>query len=105
MQGLFSAVWGGTAIIGPAIGGIITTTVGWPWVFWINLPIGIVATILVRAGLPRELRAAFRTGSTGSGAFLLTGGVALLLFTLSEGGDSFGYASPEFVAMLARRRC
>src|SRR5438874_12594780 len=34
VQGLFSAVWGGTAIIGPAVGGIITTTVGWPWVFW-----------------------------------------------------------------------
>ena len=46
VQGLFSAVWGGTAIIGPAVGGIITTTVGWPWVFWINLPIGIFATIL-----------------------------------------------------------
>ncbi|HEX5147532.1 MAG TPA: MFS transporter, partial [Candidatus Limnocylindrales bacterium] len=38
MQGLFSGVWGVSAIVGPALGGVITTTVGWPWVFEINLP-------------------------------------------------------------------
>ncbi len=57
VQGLFSAVWGGTAIIGPAVGGIITTTVGWPWVFWINLPIGDVRDDPLRPRLQREVRA------------------------------------------------
>jgi EmrB/QacA subfamily drug resistance transporter len=99
MQGLFSAVWGGTAIIGPAVGGIITTTVGWPWVFWINLPIGIVAAVLfVRIFKERFERVPHRIDWWGAG--LLTGGVALLLFTLSEGSDLFGYTSPAFVMLL-----
>jgi EmrB/QacA subfamily drug resistance transporter len=99
VQGLFSAVWGGTAIIGPAVGGIITTTVGWPWVFWINLPIGIIATFLfVRVFKERFERVRHRIDWWG--AILLTGGVALLLFTLSEGSDLFGYTSPAFVALL-----
>src|SRR4051812_40159 len=42
MQGLFSGVWGVSAIVGPALGGIITTTVGWPWVFAINIPVGLL---------------------------------------------------------------
>ncbi len=99
IQGLFSAVWGGTAIIGPAIGGVITTTVGWPWVFWINLPIGIVATVMfVRVFRERFERVPHRIDWWG--AFLLTAGIALLLFTLSEGSDLFGYTSPAFVGLL-----
>jgi EmrB/QacA subfamily drug resistance transporter len=99
IQGLFSAVWGGTAIIGPAVGGIITTTVGWPWVFWINLPIGVFATVL----FTRVFRESFekvRHRIDWVGAAMLTGGIALLLFTLSEGSTLFGYASPEFVGLV-----
>jgi EmrB/QacA subfamily drug resistance transporter len=99
IQGLFSAVWGGTAIVGPAVGGIITTTVGWPWVFWINLPIGIVATILfMRVFKERFERVPHRLDIVG--AVLLTGGLGLLLFTLSEGSDLFGYTSVAFAGLL-----
>lgn len=99
VQGLFAAVWGGTAIVGPAIGGIITTTVGWPWVFWINLPIGIIAILMfVRVFKEKFERVPHRIDRWG--AILLTGGLGLLLFTLSEGSDLFGYASPAFVALL-----
>jgi EmrB/QacA subfamily drug resistance transporter len=99
VQGLFSAVWGGTAIIGPAIGGIITTTVGWPWVFWINLPIGIIATILF-IRVYRETFERVKHRIDWLGAFLLTAGVAMLLFALSEGSDLFGYVSFAFVALV-----
>ncbi len=99
VQGLFSAVWGGTAIIGPAVGGIITTTVGWPWVFWINLPIGIFATILfIRVFKENFERLPHKLDWWGAG--LLTGGVALLLFTLAEGSDLFGYTSPAFIGLM-----
>jgi EmrB/QacA subfamily drug resistance transporter len=99
VQGLFSAVWGGTAIIGPAVGGIITTTVGWPWVFWINLPIGIFATILFVRVFKEKFQRVPHTIDW-LGMVLLTGGVALLLFTLSEGSDLFGYTSPVFAALI-----
>ena len=45
--GIFSGVTGFALIIGPAIGGFITESFGWRWIFWINLPIGLIATALV----------------------------------------------------------
>jgi len=99
VQGLFAAVWGGTAIIGPAVGGVITTTAGWPWVFWINLPIGVVATVLfVRVFKERFERVPHRIDWWG--AILLTSGVTLLLFTLAQGSALFGYTSPIFLGLL-----
>jgi EmrB/QacA subfamily drug resistance transporter len=46
-QGLFGAVFGVSFLIGPAIGGLLTDTVGWPWVFFVNLPVGafVMATV------------------------------------------------------------
>jgi EmrB/QacA subfamily drug resistance transporter len=51
-QGLFGAVFGISVLIGPAIGGLLTDTVGWQWVFYINLPVGAVAALLVWRYLP-----------------------------------------------------
>src|SRR6187431_387543 len=51
-QGLFGAVFGLSILIGPAIGGIITDTVGWHWVFFVNLPIGAVVFYVVWRNLP-----------------------------------------------------
>ena len=100
IQGLFSAVWGTSAVIGPALGGVITTTVGWPWVFFINLPVGILAAIVViRTFHEKFERRSHRIDWPGM--VTLTGGVAVLLFALSEGGDELGYGSPAFVGLLA----
>src|SRR5258705_2588574 len=49
--GIFSGVTGFALIIGPAIGGFITESFGWRWIFWINLPIGLIAIVLARARL------------------------------------------------------
>jgi EmrB/QacA subfamily drug resistance transporter len=51
-QGLFGAVFGLSALIGPALGGLITDTIGWGWVFFVNLPIGVVALAIVWRLLP-----------------------------------------------------
>src|SRR5512135_2212095 len=51
-QGLFGAVFGIAFIIGPALGGVITDSVGWHWIFYVNVPIGIVALYLVARLLP-----------------------------------------------------
>lgn len=52
-QGLFGAVFGLSVLIGPAVGGLLTDTVGWQWVFFVNLPVGAVASFLVWRYLPR----------------------------------------------------
>lgn len=100
MQGYFSGVWGVSAIIGPAIGGVITQTVGWPWVFEVNLPVGLVAALIIgRCFHERFERQPHRLDW--AGAVLLTAGVALLLFTFAEAGDVFGWLSLPFLAVLA----
>src|SRR6202140_561944 len=49
--GIFSGVTGCALIIGPAIGGLITENLGWRWIFWINLPIGLIAIGLIATPL------------------------------------------------------
>ena len=51
-QGFFGAIFGVSFLIGPAIGGIITDTIGWHWVFFVNLPIGIVVLYIIWRTLP-----------------------------------------------------
>lgn len=100
MQGWFSAVWGVSAIIGPALGGLITSTVGWPWVFLINLPVGIAAGLIIWFTLHERFERR-QQRIDWSGAVLLTTGIILLLVAVSEGGDLFGWVSPGMGAMLA----
>jgi EmrB/QacA subfamily drug resistance transporter len=100
MQGWFSGVWGISAIIGPAVGGLITSTVGWRWVFEINIPVGILAGAIIGFGLHERFeRRSHRIDWLG--AVLLTTSVVLLLFAVSEAGESFGWLSPVTVGLLA----
>ncbi|HEY4753986.1 MAG TPA: DHA2 family efflux MFS transporter permease subunit, partial [Candidatus Limnocylindrales bacterium] len=99
MQGFFSATWGIAAIVGPALGGLITSTVGWPWVFEINIPVGLLAAAIIGFGLHERFeRRPHRVDW--SGAALLSGAIVLLLLAVSEGGSLFGWVSLPFAAML-----
>jgi EmrB/QacA subfamily drug resistance transporter len=100
MQGWFSAVWGVSAILGPAVGGTITATIGWPWVFMLNLPVGLVAGAIIWLALHERVERRPQRIDW-AGAALLTVGVVLLLVAVSEGGDLFGWTSPLLLAMLA----
>jgi EmrB/QacA subfamily drug resistance transporter len=100
MQGLFSGVWGVSAIIGPVLGGVITTTVGWPWVFEINLPVGLLAGGIIWFAFHERFER-HPQPIDWLGAALLSGSIVLLLFAVSGGGELFGWTSPLVVAMLA----
>ena len=97
VQGLFGAVWGISAVIGPAAGGLITDYISWRWVFYVNLPFGLVAAALLAATLTER---SVRPGRSGRrvdylGIALLTGGlVAVLLALLGGGGGAPSLSAP-----------
>ncbi|NEE53955.1 MFS transporter, partial [Streptomyces sp. SID8455] len=55
-QGLFGAVFGATSVLGPLLGGFFTQHLSWRWVFYINLPIGVVALLVIAAVLHIPVR-------------------------------------------------
>lgn len=91
LQGFFSSVWAVAALVGPVLGALLVSTIGWRWIFGINLPIGIVATSLLLAY--RERRPATTDRRIDPiGAAALTAGVAVLLWGLGAGSAT---ASPN----------
>ena len=86
IQGLFGAVWGISAVLGPAVGGLITDYVSWRWVFYVNLPFGLVAAALLAATLTETFERRPRRADY-LGTSLLTCGLVAVLFSLLGGED------------------
>jgi EmrB/QacA subfamily drug resistance transporter len=83
VQGYLSSVWGISSIAGPLAGGVIVHSVGWPWIFWINVPIGLAAIALVATYLHEGLQPE-RRSTDYPGAVLLFGGVGALMLALTQ---------------------
>jgi EmrB/QacA subfamily drug resistance transporter len=83
MQAVFSSLWGVSSIAGPLIGGIITDAVSWRWVFFVNLPIGLVAALVVHRTLPTD-RPAQDVSLNWQGGLLLFLATTLVLVAFSE---------------------
>ena len=96
--GYVSGIWGISAIIGPLLGSFFTGTLGWPFVFWVNLPIGLLAAALVARFLHEPAAARLRTPIDAGGAALLALGIGAVMATLVQ-GESFSRA--VLVALLA----
>ncbi len=120
VQGYLSSVWGIAAVTGPAIGGIIVQNISWAWVFFINIPIGLVCILIVNTYFheltvnPSESIDSKET-SPGKdyiitrtrrikidyiGSFLLITAVSLLLIPLLEAGNAWEIADIRFWGML-----
>jgi len=90
MQGLFSGVWGVSSVIGPLLGGFLVDQISWPWVFYINIPFGLVACALVWfSWVDRPRTGTTRPAIDYLGAALLSAAVVALLLGLFELGSAF----------------
>ncbi|MDF2439339.1 MAG: hypothetical protein JWN98_323, partial [Abditibacteriota bacterium] len=89
MQAVFSGVWGLSSIIGPLVGGFITDQLSWRWVFYINIPFGLAAALIVGFAL-QEPPLRKRPSIDYAGAFSLIVAVTLLMLALVEGGSGHG---------------
>ena len=99
-QGLMGAVFGLASVVGPTIGGWIVDYSSWKWVFYINLPIGILATFTIYFGLKGEKILTDKVVIDYAGVITLITGTVGLLLGLNLGGTSYPWLSWQIISLL-----
>ncbi|MEU1274668.1 MDR family MFS transporter [Streptomyces sp. NPDC005799] len=97
-QGLFGAVFGATSVLGPLLGGLFTEHLSWRWVFYVNLPVGVVALAVIAAVL-RIPRKDTRHVIDYLGTFLIASVATCLVLVASLGGTTWDWGSPQIVGL------
>ena len=92
MQGVFGGVFGLASVIGPAAGGFITDNWGWRWVFYVNIPVGVLGMALLVAFLPYVRSKASWRDIDFAGAFLMIAGLVPIMISLSN-TSTYGWTS------------
>jgi EmrB/QacA subfamily drug resistance transporter len=99
-MGLFMAMFGVTTVIGPLIGGLFVEYASWRWIFYINIPIGLIALAITATALPGTLTRIKRVIDY-LGTVLLAGSVSALVIFTSLGGTSYPWGSPFMIGLAA----
>jgi EmrB/QacA subfamily drug resistance transporter len=86
VQGWLSTVWGIASLIGPFFGGFLIDTLSWHWIFFINIPFGVVSIALIQKNLQENFEKRKRKIDY-LGAVILTAAIVLLLYGFLAGGD------------------
>ncbi len=100
IQGVFAGVFSLSSVMGPLLGGWFVENLSWHWIFYINLPLGVVALI----GFWLAFKAPAQTVSHRIdylGAVLLMVSLASLVLFTSLGGSTFAWSSPEIIVLIA----
>jgi len=99
-MGLFSAVWGLASMIGPTLGGWLTDHLSWRWIFYVNLPIGLIAVVALFIAFPYIRPEGVQRKIDYWGALTLIGFLVPLLLGLTF-GNSESWTSPHVLGLLA----
>ncbi|WP_328581855.1 MDR family MFS transporter [Streptomyces sp. NBC_00370] len=97
-QGLFGAVFGATSVLGPLLGGLFTQHLSWRWVFYINLPIGVVALLVISAVLHIPVRSTKHTIDY-LGTLLIATVATCLVLVASLGGTTWAWGSAQIIGL------
>jgi EmrB/QacA subfamily drug resistance transporter len=96
--GVFGAVTGAAVAVGPVLGGIITSGIGWKWIFFVNVPIGAVA-VFVTVTQVEDSRDPNASGVDWAGLITFSGSLFMLVYALVQGNQK-GWGSTEILALL-----
>ncbi|WP_405645478.1 DHA2 family efflux MFS transporter permease subunit [Streptomyces uncialis] len=97
-QGLFGAVFGTTSVLGPLLGGVLTEQLSWRWVFYVNLPLGAVALVVIATSL-RIPRRDTRHTIDYLGTFLIASVATCLVLVASLGGTTWAWDSAPIIGL------
>ncbi|MFJ1758724.1 MDR family MFS transporter [Amycolatopsis sp. NPDC088138] len=98
VQGYVASVWGVASVVGPTLGGVFAEYLDWRWIFFINLPLGAIAALMLHRNFAEKVeRKAHKVDYTG--AALLTIGCSLVILGLLEAGVAWGWGSVPSVAI------
>lgn len=100
MMGAFGAVFGLSSVVGPLLGGYITDHLDWSWIFYINLPLGFIALLMI-ALFYKESAEHSRQKIDWAGSILLVGAVVCFIFGLELGGKTYAWDSPQIIGLFA----
>ncbi|WP_430389388.1 DHA2 family efflux MFS transporter permease subunit [Dyella sp. 20L07] len=102
-QGIALALWAMTVVVapifGPILGGWLTDNFSWPWIFYINLPVGILAGVITWSLLRKRETKTFKAPIDAIGLVLLVAGVGCLQFMLDNGNDNDWFSSPMITTL------
>jgi EmrB/QacA subfamily drug resistance transporter len=97
--GIWGALGGSGAAAGVLFGGILTKYLGWEWIFWVNVPVGILVFALAVALVPESKADLGHHRFDAAGAVTVTGGLALLVYAISKAPD-VGWGSARTILLL-----
>ena len=100
-MGIVTSVFGLSSIIGPLIGGLITDYLSWRWIFYINLPIGIAAVILILLFMPNFKAKEESNRVDYSGTIFIVLSLVPLLLGFSFAGSTFAWGSVQIIGLFA----
>ncbi len=98
-QGYMASMWGLSSIAGPIVGGWATDNLSWRWIFWANLPVGLLAMLLCNRALQMIRHAPRKVQIDYAGSALLVAGVTALLLMLSWGGVELPWSSAPVIGL------
>ncbi len=100
-QGLTGGVWGLSAIIGPTLGGWITQNTSWRWIFYVNIPVGIAAMLVLIFLMPWLRGSSKKVSIDYVGATLLVVGTVPVLLGFTWAGTQYDWVSPQIIGLFS----